>query len=123
MFGANVHGNIGWIFLIALLGTVVFLNIGFILSAWARSPAAASGLGNAVAMPMMFFAGAFFSTATLPWILPQAAQVLPLTPMLDALRDVAIDSVPLWETWPQLGALGIWVLVTALIASRGFRFS
>ena len=122
-FGANVHGNIGWIFVIALLGTVVFLNIGFILSAWARSPAAASGMGNAVALPMMFFAGTFFSTATLPWVLPQAARVLPLTPMLEALRDVAIDSAPLWETWPQLGALGIWVAVTALIASRVFRFS
>ncbi len=122
-FGASVHGNVGWIFVIALLGTVVFLNIGFILSAWARSPAAASGMGNAVAMPMMFFAGAFFSTATLPWVLPQAARVLPLTPMLEALRDVAIDSAPLWETWPQLGALGIWVAVTALIASRVFRFS
>ena len=122
-FGASIHGNVGWIFVIALLGTVVFLNIGFILSAWARSPAAASGMGNAVALPMMFFAGAFFSTATLPWVLPQAARVLPLTPMLEALRDVAIDSAPLWETWPQLGALGIWVAVTALIASRVFRFS
>jgi len=122
-FGASIHGNVGWIFVIVLLGTVVFLNIGFILSAWARSPAAASGLGNLVALPMMFFAGAFFSTATLPWVLPEAARVLPLTPMLDALRDVAIDSAPLWETWPQLGALGIWVAVTALIASRVFRFS
>ena len=123
VFGASIHGNVGWIFLIALLGTVVFLNIGFILSAWARSPAAASGMGNAVALPMMFFAGTFFSTATLPWVLPHAARVLPLTPMLEAMRDVAIDSVPLWETWPQLGALGLWVAVTALIASRVFRFS
>ncbi|HIN06011.1 MAG TPA: ABC transporter permease [Dehalococcoidia bacterium] len=122
-FGASIHGNVGWIFVIALLGTVVFLNIGFILSAWARSPAAASALGNLVALPMMFFAGAFFSTATLPWVLPEAARVLPLTPMLEALRDVAIDSAPLWETWPQLGAMGIWVAVTALIASRVFRFS
>ena len=87
-----------------LLGTVVFLNIGFILSAWARSPAAASGMGNAVALPMMFLAGTFFSTASLPWLLPYAAMVLPLTPMLDALREVAINSTPLWETWPQLAA-------------------
>ena len=122
-FGASIHGNVGWIFVIALLGTVVFLHIGFILSAVARSPAAASALGKLVALPMMFFAGAFFSTATLPWVLPEAARVLPLTPMLEALRDVAIDSAPLWETWPQLGAMGIWVAVTALIASRVFRFS
>ena len=123
VFGANIHGNVVWIFLIALLGGMVFLNIGFILSAWAQSPAAASGMGNAVALPMMFFAGTFFSTATLPWVLPQAAQALPLTPMLEALREVAIDSGQLWDTGPQLGILGLWVIATALIASRVFRFS
>ena len=122
-FGANIHGNVVWLFLIALLGSTVFLNIGFILSAWAQSPAAASGLGNAVALPMMFFAGTFFSTATLPWVLPHAAHALPLTPMLEALREVAIDSGHLWDTWPQLGILGLWVIASAFIASRVFRFS
>ena len=128
VFGGDVHGNpviiqIVWVLLIVLLATVVFLNIGFILSAWARSPAAASGMGNAVALPMMFLAGAFFSTASLPWLLPYAAQVLPLTPMLDALRDVALNSAPLWETWPQLAALAAWAAATAIIAVRVFRFS
>ena len=122
VFGGAIHGNLGWVLLIVLLGTVVFLNIGFILSAWARSPAAASGMGNAVALPMMFLAGTFFSTASLPWILPYAAMVLPLTPMLDALREVAINSAPIWDTWPQIAALGAWAVATALIAVRVFRF-
>ena len=123
VFGGDIHGNLGWVLLIVLLGTVVFLNIGFILSAWARSPAAASGMGNAVALPMMFLAGTFFSTASLPWLLPYAAQVLPLTPMLDALREVAINSAPLWETWPQVAALVAWAAATAAVAVRVFRFS
>ena len=127
-FGGDIHGNpliiqLVWVLLIVLLGTVVFLNIGFILSAWARSPAAASGMGNAVALPMMFLAGTFFSTASLPWLLPYAALALPLTPMLDALREVAINSAPLWKTWPQLAALAAWAAATALAAVRVFRFS
>ena len=123
VFGANVHGNVGWIFVIALLGSMVFLNIGFILSAWARTPAAASGMGNAVAMPMMLFAGTFFSTAALPWVLPHVAQALPLTPMLEALRSVALDGKPLWDTWPQLGALALWAVASGVVATRVFRFS
>ena len=123
VFGGSIHGGLGWVLVIVLLGTLVFLNIGFILSAWARSPAAASGMGNAVALPMMFLAGTFFSTASLPWLLPYAALALPLTPMLDALREVAINSAPLWETWPQLAALGAWAVATAAIAVRVFRFS
>ena len=122
VFGGEIHGNLGWVLLIVLLGTIVFLNIGFILSAWARNPGAASGMGNAVAVPMMFLAGTFFSTASLPWLLPHVATVVPLTPMLDALREVAIYSEPLWETWPHLAALGAWAIATALIAVRVFRF-
>jgi len=121
-FGGHVHGNILWVFAITALGSIVFLNIGFILSAWAKSPAAASGMGNAVALPMMFLAGTFFSTASLPWLLPQLSLALPLTPMLTALREVAIDSVPIWDTWPYLAALGGWILVTGLAAIKVFKF-
>ena len=128
VFGGDIHGSpvfiqLVWVGIIVLLGAVVFLNIGFILSAWARNPAAASGMGNAIALPMMFLAGTFFSTASLPWLLPYASLALPLTPMLDALREVAINSAPLWETWPQLAALAAWAAVTALMAVRVFRFS
>lgn len=123
VFGARINGNVGWALVVVLLGAVVFLNIGFILSAWARSPAAASGMGNAVALPMMFLGGAFFATDSLPWLLPYAALALPLTPMLDALREVAINDAALWDTWPQLAELGAWVVVTAGVAVRVFRFS
>tara|TARA_B110000263_G_scaffold141409_1_gene122711 strand:- start:593 stop:1663 length:1071 start_codon:yes stop_codon:yes gene_type:complete len=123
VFGGHVYGNIFWVLAITALGSVVFLNIGFILSAWAKSPAAASGMGNAVAMPMMFLGGAFFSTAALPWVLPEVAQALPLTPMLVALREVAIESEPIWETWPYLAAMGAWVVVTAAGAVKVFKFS
>ena len=122
VFGGHVNGNILGVLAITALGSIVFLNIGFILSAWAKSPAAASGMGNAVSLPMMFFAGTFFSTAALPWVLPQLSWALPLTPMLEALRDVAIDSTPIWETWPQLAVMGGWVAATAIAATKVFKF-
>ena len=122
VFGGHVHGNIIWVLAITALGSIIFLNIGFILSAWAKSPAAASGMGNAVTLPMMFLAGTFFSTAALPWILPQLSLALPLTPMLGALRDVAIDSEPIWDTWPYLAAMGGWVVATGLAAVKVFKF-
>ena len=123
VFGGRLHGNLGWVLLITALGSIVFLNIGFILSAWARSPAAASGMGNAVALPMVFFSGTFFSTTSLPWVLPYAVEVLPLTPMLSALREVGLDQAPITEAWPQLAALAGWAAATAVAATRVFKFS
>jgi ABC-2 type transport system permease protein len=123
VFGAQIPGNLAWIFIIVLLGSLVFLNLGFILSAWANTPSAASGMGNVIALPMLFFAGAFFSTTSLPWILPYVAEALPLTPLLTALREVAIYDAPLWQVWPQLAALGGWIAGTAVVAIKVFRFS
>jgi len=122
LFGARIYGNVLWIFLIAAFANIIFLNIGFILSAWAKSPAAASSMGNAIALPMMFFSGTFFPTSNLPAFLPELVRVLPLTPMLEALRHVSIDGWAIWQTWPELAILAGWVVVSSAAAMRLFRF-
>ena len=123
VFGAHIPGNWLWLLVPVILGSIVFLNIGFILSAWANTPSAASGMGNAISLPMMFFAGTFFSTASLPWLLPYLAEALPLTPMISAMRDVGIDSASLWQVWRDLAVLTGWVGLTGLAAIKVFRFS
>ena len=123
VFDARIVGNALHLLPVIILGSLVFLNIGFILSAWANSPAAASGMGNVIAFPMMFFAGTFFSTSALPWLLPYAADALPLAPMITALRDIGLHGATLWEVWPQLAWLVGWVAATSLVAVRVFRFS
>lgn len=123
IFGATIHGNVLYLVPIILLGSLIFLNLGFIMSAWTKTPSAASGMGNVVALPMMFFAGTFFPIAILPSILPYVAEALPLTPMITGMREVAIGSASLWEVWPQLAALGGWVAATSLLAIKVFRFN
>jgi len=122
VFGGNVYGNILWLFLIVALATVVFLNIGFVISAWVNTPAAASGLGNVIALPMMFFSGTFFPTDSLPGFLPDVVRFLPLTPMLDAMRQVSIDNEAIWQTWPELALLAGWLALSSVAAIKLFRF-
>ena len=121
-FGANIHGNIGWLFLIVAFANLTFLNIGFAISGVANSPAAASGMGNVIALPMMFFAGTFFSTSALPGFLPDLVQVLPLTPTLDAMRAVALDGQAIWDVWKELAMLAGWLVVSSFLAIKLFRF-
>ena len=123
LFGASIRGNPAGLLLIILLGSVVFLNIGFIMSAWTNSPSAASGMGNAIALPMIFFSGTFFSATTLPWIMPVLSEALPLTPMLSALRDIGINGYPIWAVWKDIAALAAWIVVTSVIAIKVFRFN
>ncbi len=123
VFRAQLNGNILHLLPPLILGGLVFLNIGFIVSAYANSPTSASGMGNAISFPMMFFAGTFFSTSSLPWIFPYLADALPLAPMLTSLREIGIHGATIWEVWPEMAALAGWVAATSLVAIKVFRFS
>lgn len=122
VFGGTVRGNLAWIFLFVLVGNLTFLNIGFMVASRVQTVEAASGLGNAVTMPMMFFSGVFFPTSTLPWILPAVTAVLPLSPLVKAVREIAVHATPITELGPEMLQLVAWAIVTFLIASRMFRF-
>ena len=122
LFGASIYGNVLWLFIIVAFANTIFLNIGFIISGWTNSPRAASGMGNAIAIPMLFFSGTFFPTSSLPAFLPDLVRVLPLTPMLGAMRGVAIDGLALWQVWQELAMLAGWLVVSSVVAIKLFRF-
>lgn len=123
VFGANIYGNVLWIFVLATVANLVFLNLGFAVAGRASNPDAAQGIGNAVALPMMFLAGVFFPTENLPDIMQAIVRWLPLTPLIEALRKVSIDGQSILDTGPQLAMLGGWVVVSYLIATRSFKFA
>jgi ABC-2 type transport system permease protein len=123
LFHGHVYGNILWMFVLAVVANLAFLNIGFAIAGRAPNPDAAQGMGQAVAIPMMFLSGVFFPLDTLPNIIHTIVRYLPLTPLLEALRKISIDGASITATGSELGQLGIWVVVTFLIASRSFRFA
>ena len=71
-------------------GAILFSGIGMTLAGLVSDPEAASGLGNAIAFPMMFLSGTFWSLDVMPFYLQAVARVLPLTYFADGLRDAMI---------------------------------
>ncbi len=105
-----------------LMGNLVFLNLGFIVGAFSKTVAAASGLGNAVSLPLMFLSGVFFPTDNLPTVLLFVIEYLPLAPLLEMFRSVALDSGAFWDYPTQLAIVAGWVVLSAAVAMRTFRF-
>ena len=121
-FGATIHGNVAWIFVLAAIGNLIFLNIGFSIAGRAKNPDAADGMANAISLPMLFLSGTFFPTDSLPDVMQTIVAILPLTPLLEAMRIVAVDGEPITAASSQLLLLLVWVVVSFAIASRLFRF-
>ncbi|MBM4404801.1 MAG: ABC transporter permease [Chloroflexi bacterium] len=122
LFDAHFYGNYFYLLVFVVFGNLVFLNLGFIVGAFAKTVSAASGLGNVVSLPMMFLSGTFFPTDTLPAFLRWLVQYLPLSPLLEGMRGIATDARPLWDFPQEMAILGVWIIVTAFIAVKVFKF-
>jgi ABC-2 type transport system permease protein len=119
--GAHLPGNFVWAVPITLLGNIVFLNLGIVVAAASKTVAAASGMANAITLPMMFLSSVFFPTDQLPPFVEKLVQFLPLTPLLNALRTVLLDNESILHTGGDLALIGAWAMAMVLLASRLFK--
>jgi ABC-2 type transport system permease protein len=123
LLGAKVFaGGLGFI-LIAVYGTVIFLNIGVIIAGRVHGRGAVEGAANAVTMPMMFLSGSFIPTSSLPAAIQPVVNVLPLTHMLRAMRALTVEQQSFLDQWPALLIMTAWVLGTLLLARWSFSYA
>ena len=122
LFGVGIEGNLLHIALLVVLANIVFLNLGFVVGAFSKTVAAASGLGNAVGLPLMFMSGVFFPIENLPTVLRIIVEYLPLAPVLEIVRGIILHSDAFWEFPLQLAIVCGWIVVSAVAAIRTFRF-
>ncbi|MBU1148670.1 ABC transporter permease [Patescibacteria group bacterium] len=122
LYDVQIFGSYLYIYLLSFLGTIIFLNLGFSVAGWAKSVNAAESMSNVIAMPMMFLSGVFFSPEMLPSWAYAVTKYLPLSPLIEALREIANNGAGLADVTSQLGIILIWVVVTFLIAWKSFRF-
>lgn len=121
LYDVNIYGSYFDVFVVALLGTLVFLLIGFIISSFSKTVAAAEGLSQVISMPMLFLSGVFFSTDSLPVIVRDVVNYLPLTPMINALRDIITGGETLNATINNVWILLAWLAGLFILALISFR--
>ena len=121
-FNVDLAGNLASVIVLALLGGGVFVSLGFAISGWASNEEVAAPIANVIALPMMFLSGVFFPRSAMPGALESVTDFLPLTYLINALRNVAIDGEVLWsQGWNVLG-LAVWLVITFVVAVRLFRW-
>jgi ABC-2 type transport system permease protein len=122
VFNLKVVGNPFELALFLVLGTVTILGIGLALGGWAKNERQVAPLGNIIVFPMMFLSGTFFPRFLMPEWLQNISAFIPLTPIIDGIRLIATEGKHLWEIGPQLGLIGIWLVIIYVIAFRVFRW-
>ncbi len=122
-FGVQVYGSWPALIIVILLGAFEFAAIGLLVGSRARTAETASGLMNLVMLPMWTLSGIFFSYERFPEIVQPIIKLLPLTPVIDALRAIMSDGKGLADILPELGVMAVWCVVPFFLALAIFRWN
>lgn len=122
VFHLKVVGNYAEIVLFVILSIVMILGIGLAIGGWAKNERQAAPLSNIIVFPMMFLSGTFFPRFAMPHLLQDISNFLPLTPVIDGIRLLTTEGKHLTDIGPQLGLIGIWMVVVYIVAFRVFRW-
>ena len=107
---------------LSLIGLVVFMGFGFIVSGLATSESTIPPFANLVTLPQFLLAGTFFPVENFPVWLQPLCKILPLTHLNQAMRNVAFEGAHLTDCGPQLQYLLLWGIVLYAVAIKVFRW-
>ncbi|MGI8644457.1 MAG: ABC transporter permease [Thermomicrobiales bacterium] len=122
IFGLEIRGNLLLILFVILLGALAFLAIGFAISGIARNTETAASYANLVTFPMLFLSGVFFSIDSAPEWLKPITRILPLSYLVDALREPMTRGRGLETIWLDVVVLAGTFVVAMAFAIRFFRW-
>ena len=116
----QIIGSFAAFFFVVILGTFIFLNLGFCLGSIAKTQQAAIMIGNIVIFPQIFLSGVFYPIESMPEFVQPVANVLPLSFVSTGMRDIANEGVSLLAIMPSLIGIAVWLVVSYVLATRLF---
>ncbi len=122
-FGSELTSSAFEFFIALTYCSITFFAIGFIVSSLAKRMQTALGIAMVAMYPMFFLSGATLPIETFPEFLQKAAYAVPLTYVVNVLRDgwngTLFTSGAVIDLLVLLGILG----VSSIIGIKYFRWS
>ncbi|MGI9250201.1 MAG: ABC transporter permease [Pseudohongiellaceae bacterium] len=116
----RIVGDFFTFYVMVILGTVVFLCLGFCLGSIAKTQQAVMAVGNIVIFPQIFLSGVFYPIESMPAFIQPLARILPLSYLSTGMRDIANNGASLLEIAPSLLGIAVWFVIAFILATRLF---
>jgi ABC-2 type transport system permease protein len=129
VLAGRVFFNLGWpsqpltLIVFVVAGVGAFALLGVALSHAIPTFDAAPAVINGVFVPVILVSGVFFDVKHVPGFLRDIAQALPLEPLINGLTGgLVADHGGIGKHLTALAVIGIWAVVGAVLAVRGFSW-
>jgi len=117
-----VLGSLFDLLVIAILGACSMIALSLMIASRSGSEEFTGGLLNFASWPMMMLSGVWFSLEGAHPIVQQAAQIFPLTHILEAARAVMTDGAGLLDVRDNLIVLAVMTIVFLALGSWMFSW-
>jgi ABC-type multidrug transport system permease subunit len=122
VFGVFYYGSVWSLVFLIVLGALMFSGVGLLVASRAKTFEAVSGLMNLVMLPMWMLSGIFFTSDRFPAAAQPLIKILPLTPLIDALRAVMLEGSSLSSQAARITIMAAWGVLSFAVALRIFRW-
>lgn len=122
VFGYSIHGSLATVALATLLGSLLFISFGLLVSTLAPSVESGGNLVRFLSFPTAFLCGVYVPLDALPEHLARVSYLYPLTPFVSALRSSANYAAPLAANALNLAVMAGVLVVFATLVLRTFTW-
>ena len=116
----KIVGSLFSLYGMVILGTVIFLCLGFCLGSFAKTQEANRPMVSAFVFPQLILSGVFFPISSMPELMQPVAHALPLSVIATGLRDIANDGTSLLILNTTTLGVGIWLILSFIIVTKFF---
>ena len=116
----KIVGSLASFYLMIILGTFIFLCLGFCLGSIAKTQQAVMAIGNIVIFPQIFLSGVFYPIESMPDFIQPIAHLLPLSFISTGMREIAINDATLMEISSSPIGIEAWLVISFVLATRLF---
>ena len=120
LFAVPIRGSLLDVYIAALLLIIANLAMGLLISTRAQSQFQAMQMTFFVFLPSILLSGFMFPFDGMPKAAQWLAEILPLTHFLRLIRGVMLRGADIFELWPDLIALLVFIVVMMTLAILRF---
>ena len=123
IFVLKVHyaGSLWQIFVFQLIITVVALNLGLVVSTYARNELQVIQFIPLVLVPQFFLSGLLWPVEQMNRFLQYLSKVMPLTYSVDGLRKIMLEGKTLGDVWVDLAVLAVFAVSMTMLGALALR--
>ncbi|MBI1801229.1 MAG: ABC transporter permease [Chloroflexi bacterium] len=122
IFHVPVSGNWAAVIALVMLGGLMFIALGYVIAGFSKNQESAAGISSVLNFPMMFLSGLFIPLEVMPSFLRPVANVIPLTYLVDALRQQMAGATPAHPLALDVAIMTAWLVASLAVAVRFFKW-